>query len=60
MEGMPLMGAKGADSPASYWLRTPYAEYAQVFRICGTSGDGALNFSPARASHGIAPLGLLA
>ena len=55
-----LMYAKGASSPTSYWLRTPYASYASTVRICYTGDGGALNGNGANSSFGVAPLAILA
>lgn len=55
-----LMYAKGASSPTSYWLRTPYAGLANVVRICHTGYGGALDFIGAHIAHGVAPLAILA
>ena len=54
-----LMYAKGASSPTTYWLRTPYASYAVHVRICYTGGGGALYNYDAYYSYGVAPLGIL-
>ena len=55
-----LMYAKGAASPTSYWLRTPYAGHASSVRFCYTGYGGALHYSTAFSSHGVAPLAILA
>ena len=55
-----LMFAKGASSPTTYWLRTPYAGNAYDVRICHTGGGGALNFYGAIYANGAAPLAILA
>lgn len=55
-----LMYAKGASSPTTYWLRTPYASHATYVRLCYTGNGGALNYDTARGSLGVAPLAILA
>ena len=55
-----LMYAKGATNPTTYWLRTPYAGYATVVRICYTGHGGALYDNRANSSLGVAPLAILA
>ena len=55
-----LMYAKGAASPTTYWLRTPYAGSASNVRICYTGSGGALNSYGASNSNGVAPLAILA
>ncbi len=55
-----LMYAKGASSPTTYWLRTPYAGYAYPVRICYTGYGGALSFDIANLSYAAAPLAILA
>ena len=55
-----LMHAKNASAPASYWLRTPYASYANYVRVCNTGNGGGLNTTHATTRHGAAPLGILA
>jgi hypothetical protein len=55
-----LMFAKGASSPTTYWLRTPYAGDATHVRICHTGYGGALNSNYARSAYGAAPLAILA
>lgn len=54
-----LMSARGG-SPATYWLRTPYASSAYHVRLCGASYGGALDLTYALYSRGVAPLGILA
>lgn len=36
-----------------WWFRTPYPTYASIFRFC--SASGALNYSGANGSYGVAP-----
>ena len=55
-----LMYAKGAASPTTYWLRTPYAGNAHYVRVCYTGSGGALYNSYANTSFGVAPLAILA
>jgi len=55
-----LMYAKGAASPTSYWLRTPFAGNANYVRICYTGNGGALLHYNANYSYGVAPLAILA
>lgn len=55
-----LMFAENAASPTTYWLRTPYAGYANYVRICSTGIGGALNSNVAYISGGAAPLAILA
>ena len=55
-----LMYAKGASSPTTYWLRTPYASTDYSVRFCYAPDGGALNNSSASGSYGVAPLGILA
>ena len=55
-----LMYAKGASSPTTYWLRTPYASLASSVRICSTGSGGALHASYAIQFYGVAPLAILA
>lgn len=55
-----LMFARGATSPASYWLRTPYSGYAISVRICYTGSGGALYSNNAHNSFAVAPLAILA
>ena len=55
-----LMYAKGATSPTSYWLRTPYASDASIVRGCVTGYGGGLNYNGAYNSYGLAPLAILA
>lgn len=55
-----LMYAKGASSPASYWLRTPTASNATSVRLCLTGYGGALHYRNAISSLGVAPLAILA
>lgn len=55
-----LMYAKGATSPTSYWLRTPYASYAYFVRICNAARGGELNNYSAINSIGVVPLAILA
>jgi hypothetical protein len=53
------MYAKGAGSPTSYWIRTPYAGYAHSVRICYAGNGGALNGSHATDADAVAPLAIL-
>ena len=55
-----LMYAKGASSPTTYWLRTPYSGHALHVRICYTGYGGALHGGTAHGSFGAAPLAILA
>ena len=55
-----LMYARGASSPTTYWFRTPHAGSASNVRICYTGNGGALNYSGAFGSYGVAPLAILA
>lgn len=59
-DGDKLLYAKGASSPTTYWLRTPYAGYANYVRICYTGYGGALNYNVAIYSSAAAPLAILA
>ena len=52
-----LMYAKGAASPATYWLRTPNAGNANNVRICYTGSGGGLNNNNANNSNAAAPIG---
>lgn len=54
-----LMYAEKATSPTSYWLRTPYASYANNVRICYMGNGGALDTTIAHNSYGVAPLAIL-
>ena len=55
-----LMYARGASSPTTYWLRTPYAGNAIFVRGCHTGDGGALSSSLAIDSYGVAPLAIIA
>ena len=55
-----LMYAKGASSPTTYWLRTPFAGNARSVRICYTGYGGALSDNRAHNSAAVAPLAILA
>lgn len=55
-----LMYARGAVNPTSYWLRTPYAGYADGVRLCYTGTGGALYNLVAYSALGAAPLAILA
>ena len=55
-----LMYAKNAASPTTYWIRTPYAGFAFIVRICYVGSGGALNVNGAYYSIGAAPLAILA
>lgn len=55
-----LMYAKGASSPTTYLLRTPYSGSAVLVRICYTGHGGALDSYYAVESYGAAPLAILA
>ena len=55
-----LMYARGATSPTSYWLRTPYAGHASNVRFCYTGSGGQLNHSNAHNAYAVAPLAILA
>ena len=55
-----LMYAKGATSPTSYWLRTPYAGNSYNVLICTTGNGGGLNSHRALHSYGLSPLAILA
>ena len=54
-----LMSARGG-SPATYWLRTPFASFANLVRLCTAPSGGALDNNIAIFSTGVAPLGILA
>ena len=55
-----LMYAKGATSPTSYWLRTPYAGNSGSVRNCYTGSGGGLGGIGAYNSFGLSPLAILA
>lgn len=55
-----LMYARGATSPTSYWLRTPYAGGASGVCFCYAGIGGALNYNYASYANGVAPLAILA
>ena len=55
-----LMRAKGASSPTTYWLRTPFAGFALGVRVCDPGRGGALRYYSAYYSFGVAPLAILA
>ena len=55
-----LMYARGAVTPTSYWLRTPYAGNANGVRVCNTGYGGQLNGSNAIVAFAVAPLAILA
>ena len=52
--------AKGASSPTTEWLRTPYAGYAGSVRIVYAGDGGALDYNGATDSNGVRPLAILA
>ena len=52
--------AKGASSPTTEWLRTPYAGNAYDVRIVYAGYGGALDSYEARYSGGVRPLAILA
>ena len=52
--------AKGASSPTTEWLRTPYAGDAHSVRIVYAGDGGALRNGGANGSRGVRPLAILA
>ena len=52
--------AKGASSPTTEWLRTPYAGLAFGVRIVHAGYGGALGLNHANSSIGVRPLAILA
>lgn len=52
--------AKGASSPTTEWLRTPYSSNAVGVRIVPAGGGGALDYTSAYGSYGVRPLAILA
>lgn len=55
-----LAYAKGASSPVSEWLRTPYAGHASRVRIVYAGNGGALDYDTANGSYAVRPLAILA